>query len=281
MNLNLERFNPFTIISSLAIGVVLIVVVSSVIAVVNAGHVGVVSLFGKVDNQELSPGMNLKNPFAGVIKMDVRTQEYTMSSMTQEGAIIGDDAIDARAKDGASVNIDITVLFRLNSDRAAEVYQDIGIDYQEKVIRPAIRSTIRGVIANYSVDEVYSLKRKEVEQDIADELTSDLESRGVIVEDVLLRKVNLSTVLSQSIEEKLAAQQEAQKFEFILQQEEKEAERKRIEAKGQRDAQQTITEGLTNQYLYYLYIQNLKETSGTIYVPINPDSGLPLFKNIE
>lgn len=281
MRLNMSRINPQILITSLVAVILAIVVIPSFVTIVSAGHVGVVSLFGKVNRQELSPGISLKNPFAGVIKMDVRTQEYTMSSLTQEGAIIGDDAIDARAKDGASVNIDITVLFRLDSQRAAEVYEEIGIDYQEKVIRPAIRSTIRGVIANYNVDEVYSLKRKEVEQDISTELTTDLEARGVVVEDVLLRKVNLSSVLSQSIEEKLAAQQEAQKFDFILQQEEKEAERKRIEAKGQRDAQQTITEGLTNQYLYYLYIQNLKETDGTIYVPINPDSGLPLFKNIE
>lgn len=279
-----NKFKPKKILGFMGVGVlllILLVFLPSFFTVVDAGEVGVISTFGKVNDNEMPSGFNFKNPFARVEKMSVQTQEYTMSSAKYEGRMIGDDAIQARAKDGASIWIDITVLFRLSKDKASDVYKEIGINYEEKVIRPAIRSVIRGVAANYTVNEVYSTKRDEVSLKIYEQLEKDLKSRGVKVEDVLLRKINLSETLSKSIEEKLSAQQEAQKFDFILEKEEKEAERKRIEAKGQRDAQKIVSQGLTDEYLYYLYIQNLKDNESTIYVPINPENGLPLFKNVE
>jgi len=277
--LNPKRVTFLTALGGIV--VVLVVLIPTVITVVGAGEAGVVSIFGNVKDSEFDPGMHIKNPLARVIKMDVRTQDYTMTSITGEGVVRGDDAIAARAKDGASILIDITVLYRLDSQQASDVYKNIGLNYQEKVIRPAIRSVIRGVVANFTVNEVYSSKREAVESSIFELLVEDLGSRGVIIEDILLRKVSLSETLSASIEQKLAAEQEAQKYDFVLQKEKKEAERKRIEARGQKDAQQIITQSLTDKYLYYLYIQNLKENDSTIYVPINPENGLPLFRGLE
>ena len=107
-----------------------------------------------------------------------------------------------------------------------------------------------------------------------------MQPRGIVVEDVLLRNVQLPANLAQSIQEKLQAEQEAQKYDFILEKEKKEKERKIIEAEGQRDAQKIINESLTSNYLYYLYINDLKSRAGTIYVPTNPSTGMPLFRDL-
>ena len=219
-----NKFKPRKLFGFIGLGVIMLmvfVVLPSFFTVVDAGEVGVVSTFGKVSDDEFASGFNLKNPFSKVIKMSVQTQEYTMSSSRYDGTVAGDDAIQARAKDGASIWIDITVLFRLSKEEASNVYKKIGSDYQGKVIRPAIRSVIRGVVADYTVTEAYSIKRDEMSEKIYEQLNKDLTKRGVMIEDVLLRKVNLSKTLSNSIEDKLAAEQEAQKFDFIIKKEKK------------------------------------------------------------
>lgn len=281
--------SPKSILGIVGLGCVVVfalVLIPSFVTVVDAGEVGVYSLFGKVSDEELNPGINFKIPFANVIKMVTRTQEYTMTSVEEDSQYLTstagrDDAIEARAMDGARVWLDITVLYHLVPERAPEIYKELGIEYSEKIVRPQIRSSIRGVLANYTVTEIYSTKRNEIQDTLFNEMKANLEERGFIIEEVLLRKVNLSQTLSDSIEQKLAAQQEAEKYDFVLQKEEKEAERKRIEAQGQRDAQKTIAQGLTTNYLYYLYIQNLKDHESTIYVPVNPETGMPLFKGVE
>ncbi len=96
-----------------------------------------------------------------------------------------------------------------------------------------------------------------------------------------MRNVQLPQDLANAIEEKLKAEQEAQRYDFILETSRKEAERKRIEAEGQRDAQQKINETLSSKYLQYMYIQNIGQCTGTIYVPVSPETGLPLFKGID
>ncbi|MBN2015278.1 prohibitin family protein [Candidatus Dojkabacteria bacterium] len=284
-----DKFNPKFFKALAGFGCIvlfLIFFIPSFFVVVDAGEVGVYSLFGKVSDDPLYPGFNFKIPFAKVIRMTTRTQDYTMTSVDEDSEYLtstsgSNDAIESRASDGALIWLDITVLYHLDATKAPEIYKNLGIDYTEKLVRPTIRSSIRGVVANYTVTEIYSTKRDEIQSKLLEGMKEDLETRGIQVEEVLLRKVNLSQTLSASIEQKLAAQQEAEKYDFVLEKEEKEAERKRIEAEGQRDAQQIITQSLSNSYLYYLYIQNLKENQSTIYVPINPDNGMPLFKELQ
>lgn len=256
-----------------------VIIIPSFIVVVDAGELGVVKTFGNVSDNTMYPGIHLKSPFSSVVKMSARTEEYTMSVAPNEGARIGDDAIEARASDGALVWLDVTVFYHIDATKAPQVYKELGEDYVEKVVRPEIRSKIREVVAQFPVIEIYSTKRNDVVGKIEEGLKTSLNSRGIQAENVLLRNVSLSDTLSNSIEEKLAAQQEAEKFDFVLEKETKEAERKRIEAEGQRDSQSIINQGLTTNYLYYLYIQSLKEHQGTIYVPT--EGGLPLFKNVE
>ncbi len=260
--------------------IILIVIFSGMVVIVPAGETGVYHLFGKVKDQELHSGFHFKNPLASVTKMSIRTEEYTMSITKGEGQIKGADAIQALTKEGLRVDLDITVLYHLKEDKASDIYKNVGLDYVSKIIRPNIRSGIREVVALYQAKDIYSEKRQEAAQNILKKLKEEIEPRGIIIEDVLLRNVKLPTKLANSIQEKLTAEQEAKKYDFILEKESKEAERKIIEAKGQRDAQKIINESLTENYLNYLYIKELKDRQGTIYVPTNPSTGLPMFKGL-
>ncbi len=269
----------------LVVGVViaigLIWLLASSLIVVEAGETGVYSLFGKVRDEELSSGIHLVNPLGKVTKMSIRTEEYTMSIARGEGQKYEADAITSLTKEGLKVDLDMTVWYRLNETQANEVYQNFNVGYESKIIRPAIRTAIRDIVAQYQAKDIYSEKRQELAQRIEDQLAQSLEPRGIIMEDVLLRNVALPSNLANAIQEKLQAEQEAQKYEFILEREQKERERKLIEAEGQRDAQRIINESLSQEYLHYLYINGLKDREGTIYVPTDPNTGLPLFRGIQ
>lgn len=264
-----------------AIGIVIVIVILfNIFVVIPAGTTGVKILFGKVKDKEISSGLHIVNPLMNIERMSIRTEEYTMSVMQGEGLKSGADQISALTNEGLSIDLDITVFYHLNEGSASDVYKDLGLNFQEKIIRPEIRSIIREVIAKYNAKDVYSEKRTEVSQEIQQRMIESIEPRGIGIEQVLLRNVTLPAKLSSSIQEKLQAEQDAQKYDFILQKEEKEADRKRIEAGGQRDAQTTIAESLTSKYLQYLYIKELKDREGTIYVPTGSD-GLPLFKSVQ
>lgn len=273
-------------LGNILIPIVIVVVVillffgSSFITIIDAGYTGVKVTFGSVHNEVFMPGLHIKNPFTNVIAMSTRTEEYTMSSTQYEGARVGDDSIKALTSDGSSVWLDVTVLYHLKADKAPDVYKELGLRYAEKIIRPQIRSSIREATSQFRVIDVYSEKRIELQQTLLADIKSNLDPRGIEVEDVLLRDVVLTQSLADSIAEKLAAQQEAEKLDFEIEKAQKEAERKVIEAKGQRDAQQIINSSLSKNYLHYLYIQNLQNLEGTIYIPTDPNTGLPLFKGL-
>ena len=250
------------------------------IQVVEAGQTGVYSLFGRVKDNELRSGFHLVIPLAKVTRMSIRTEEYTMSIVQGEGQRYGADAITALTKEGLNVDLDMTVLYRLEEEDASDVYRDLGLNYDEKIIRPTIRTAIRDIIAQYEAKDIYSEKREEAANKIKDQLAVDLVDRGIIIEDVLLRNVVLPPNLANAIQEKLQAEQEAEKYDFILAKEEKEKERKVIEAEGRRDSQKIINESLTTNYLYFLYINELKDREGTVYVPTSPGTGMPLFRDL-
>lgn len=265
----------------LVMGIIAVVILIKSITVVSTGETVVLSLFGKVYNDEISSGIHLINPLAKATSMSIRTEEYTMSVTRGEGQRQGADAISALTNEGLMVDLDITVIYHLLEDQASEVYRTLGLSYQEKIIRPEIRSTIREVIAQYDAKAIYSDKRAEVQDGIRNQLIETLKTRGIVVEKVLLRNVTLPQKLADSIQEKLRAEQESQRYDFVLEKEKKEAERKEIEAGGQREAQSIITESLTPRYLQYLYINELKEREGTIYVPVSSANGLPLFRGVQ
>ncbi|PIZ96465.1 MAG: band 7 protein [Candidatus Magasanikbacteria bacterium CG_4_10_14_0_2_um_filter_33_14] len=280
--INPNKYSPKRIIWTLSFIFLFFIVLSftsSFWVVIGAGETGVQSLFGKVMDEEMSSGFHLKNPFVKITKLNIRTSEYTMSIAQGEGKRYSADAITALTKEGLSVDLDITVLYHLVEEKASDVYRDLGLSYEETIIRPQIRSIIREVTANYNVKDVYSDKRQEVALDIEERLKEKMDPRGITLEEVLLRHVELPANLADSIQQKLQAEQESERYDFVLEKEKKEAERKRIEAEGQRDSQKIINESLSNNYLEYLYINSLKDRAGTIYVPTG-SNGLPIFKGL-
>ncbi len=268
------------IASTALIIIAIVIFLFNAIRIVDAGYTGVYSLFGKVKEQEVASGLHIINPFAKIIPMSIRTQEYTMTNIKNEGNRADNNAITSLTKEGLNVDLDMTVLFRIEESQASEIYRTVGLDYEEKILRPSIRTSIRDVIAQYEAKDIYSDKRQTAALEIKEALIGDLEDRGIVIEDVLLRNVVLPPNLAKAIQEKLQAEQEAEKYDFILQREEKEKQRKIIEAEGQRDAQEIINQSLTTNYLYYLYVSGLKDREGTIYVPTGSNTGVPLFRNI-
>jgi regulator of protease activity HflC (stomatin/prohibitin superfamily) len=262
-----------------------ILIIASVIRIVPPGSVGVQVLFGRVlTKATLSEGLNVVNPFVNLEIMTIRTQAYTMSIAAEEGQRYGDDAIVSLTKDGLEVTMDLTVWYHLLKSEAANVFQKIGSDYVDKIVRPAARTAIRNTTVRYMAVEIYSDKREEVQTEISKGLNSDFSDRGIALEKVLLRNISLPAKVKNAIEVKLEAEQDAQKMEFVLQKEQKEAERKEIEASGIAKAQEIIAKSLIGErgraYLSWKYLENLKNLyespNNTILISPFDKSFIPL-----
>ena len=230
----------------------------SMVRLVGPGEAGIQVLFGKVKKEVLPSGLHFVNPVVTLVKMSVRTQAYTMSKRRGEGQIRGDDAIVALSADGLTIQMDVTVWFHLDQNRAAEVYREIGLDYIGKIVRPAIRTAIRQAAVKYTATAIYAASREKVTNDIFNILESDFQKRGITCEKVLLRNVELPDKVKSAINDKIAAEQDAQKMKYVIQKEQQEANRKRIEAEGIAKAQKIISHSLTTPYLQWYYIQTLK-----------------------
>ena len=242
-------------------GVVIAVIgilVSSIVQI-DAGQVGVKKLFGKVQNDVLQSGLHMINPLIEVILLDIKTQNYTMSGVHDEGAKMADDAIRVLTADGLEVTIDITVLFRLTEPEAPKLVKETGINYVDKIVRPLTRTKIRDNSVYYDAISLYSSKRDEFQNRIFKSIEEDFKKRGLFLEQLLVRNITLPQSVKATIEGKINAEQEAQKMQFILQKEKQEAERKRVEAQGIADYQRIINQGLTEQQLQYEQIKALKE----------------------
>ena len=274
-----------TRIGSAALGIVVVIVAIFGLAaifsirVVGAGEVGVIHTFGEVDTKPRPSGLLFKLPWASMETMNVRTQQFTMSSASEEIGTLAGGTVNTLTSEGLTVGVDLTVLFRLNFNTAPEVFRDLGPQYQSVVLLPAIRGAIRDVVAQYSAEDLYTVARSTVGDLILANLVRDLEARGIVAEQVLLRDITLPTQIQQAIERKLSAEQSIQERAFRVQEAEQEADRSRAEAAGQRDAQSLINETLTPEYLQFQYIQSLATLQGgnIIYVPISPGTGLPVF----
>jgi len=238
----------------------------SMVRVVPAGHVGVIDFFGRVSPRALPSGINLVNPLARVINLSVRTQEDK-------------ETMSVPSKEGLNVALDVSVLYRLDPSKAVDIYKTIGTEYKEVILLPQYRAAARGVTVAHEAKALYTSEREMLAQAIFDSLKSLIGDRGVIIERVLLRAISLPTTVSSAIEQKLKAEQEAERMKFVLQRETQEAERKRVEAAGIRDAQTIINESLTSQYLHYLWINTLNENPNVIYVAT--EANMPLFRAIN
>ena len=266
------------------IGVLLISfsVLFSVFVQIEAGRVGVKSLFGKVQPSILESGLHVVNPLIEITSFDVQTQNYTMSALNEEGAIQGDDAIRVLSADGLEVVIDLTVLYRLEPTEAPEIFRKLGVNYSDKIVRPVTRTRIRDNAVFYDAVALYSSKRDEFQNKIYSSIEKDFKSRGIILEQLLIRNINLPESVKRTIESKINAEQEAQKMTFVLQKEEQEANRKRVEAQGIADYQKIISSGLTDKQLQYESIKaqlELAQSQNSKVIIMNGKGNVPLIIN--
>lgn len=224
-------------------------IIFSSIAQVGAGQTGVQVLFGSVQERTLPSGLNIVNPLVNVESMDIKTQAYTMSSVQDEGSQTNDDAISTLSSDGLTLRLDLTIWYRLNEADAPQVYRTIGINYAEKIVRPAIRTALRDVSVGFNATDIYSVKREDFVRDVTKNLENAFNGRGIILERVLLRNVELPEKIRAAIDEKIAAEQKAQQMVYVLQKEKQEAERKRVEAQGISDYNRIVSQSITDQVL--------------------------------
>src|SRR3974377_1878592 len=250
------------------LGIVLLVILffASVVSV-PTGHVGVLTLFGKVTGEALGEGIHLINPLKSVQRLSIQTQSVKESASVP-------------SNEGLILALDTSLLFHLDRSKAAEVYQRVGANYAEKIVEPTLRAAIRAATSAHTANALYTNARELVQQQIQEELTAQLAPRGVIIENVLLRDVQLPAMLKTSIEAKQQAEQDALRMNFILQKEKQEAERKRIEAQGIADFQKIVAQGISTQLLEWKGIEATEKlatsSNAKVVVVGNTKNGLPL-----
>ncbi len=255
---------------------------TSSIRQIDAGTIGVQSLFGKVNDNVLENGLNFVNPLVDVTIFDTKTQNYTMSASAAEGDLSGDDAIRVLSADGLEVVIDLTVLYKILPSESPNIFREIGRDYKDKIVRPLTRTRIRDNAVYYDAVSLYSKKRDEFQDRIYKTIDKDFKDRGLILEQLLIRNIDLPESVKKTIESKINAEQDAQKMEFVLQKEKQEAERKRVEAKGISDYQTIIAASLTDRQLQYEMIKAQKELAASPnakVVIMGGGKGMPLILN--
>ena len=254
------------------IGIVMLAIIVAILlfasmAQVDAGHVAVLTLFGGVQGQMLDEGIHFVNPFSIKHEMTVRTQELneTAAVPSSEGLVIA---------------LEASLLFHLDRDKAANVYQKLGESYVHNIVEPTLRSAIREATASHTANALYSSERQKVADEINAILQSELKPRGITPENVLLRDIQLPATLRAAIEAKQQAEQESLAMSFRLQKERQEADRKRIEAEGIRDFQKTVTAGISEQLLTWKGIEATEKLADSqnakIIVIGNTKNGLPL-----
>jgi prohibitin 1 len=249
------------------LGFLLAILLLSSVTRVNTGHVGVLTLFGKVTGETLGEGIHLINPLKTNNEMSIQTQTIKESA-------------NVPSSEGLMMALDTSLIYHLNPDSAAHVFQTIGADYEDKVVENTLRSAIREATASHTANALYTGEREMVANEIQQKITTELGKRGISVEAVLLRDIQLPATLKASIEAKQQAEQEALAMNFRLQKETQEAQRKRIEAAGVRDFQQIVAQGITPSLLEWKGIEateTLAKSANTKVVVIgNNKNGLPL-----
>ncbi len=247
--------------------ILVVIVLWMSVAYVPAGHVGVLTLFGRVTGEVLSEGTHMVNPFKVNNTMTARTQELKESASVP-------------SNEGLIIAMDTSLLFRIDPSKAPDVYRTVGPNYVEVVIEPNLRSAIREATASHSANTLYSGEREAVAKEIVQTLNEKLNGRGVIIESILLRDIQLPQALKQSIEAKQQAEQESLAMSFRLQKEKQEADRKRIEAQGIRDFQTTVAQGISPQLLEWKGIEATetlaKSPNAKVVVIGSQKNGLPL-----
>ena len=217
--------------------------------VVRQGEVGVKRKLGKLNERTIGPGAVGYNPFlTRIIKLPIRTVNLEITS-------------NLPSKEGLNVGAIISILYRIKPEYAANIIGNIGTNYEEVVITSVFRSAAADVCSRFFAKDMHTAQRSVIEKEITGQMSRLLSERGFDIEAVLLKTIQLPQGLARAVEEKLEAEQDAQRMEFLLQREKLEVQRKLVEAQGTRDAQKIIAEGLSEEILQWQSIEAFKELS--------------------
>jgi regulator of protease activity HflC (stomatin/prohibitin superfamily) len=274
MDRDFPRLPGTPTLSPSRVGLAILVVIAIVlflaagpIRTVPAGNVGIKDFFGSVSSTTLSPGIGLVLPLTSVVKMSVQTQEIK-------------EVAEVPSQEGLILSLETSLLFQLDPAKAVEIYRTVGSDYVGTIVEPQFRSAIREITASYEAKALYSAEREKIAGEIFSLFKRIAGDRGIIVQQVLLRKIGLPTVVANAIQEKLRREQEAEQMKFVLQKEQQEAERKRIEAQGIADFQRIVAQGISPQLLEWKGIEATEKLAASpnakIVIVGNTKSGLPL-----
>lgn len=234
---------------NIIIAIVVATLVTSSCAVIRQGEVGVKRKLGKLDPNVIQPGAVTFNPFVTkIIKMPIQTMNVEISS-------------NLPSKEGLNVAAVISILYRIKPQQAPSIIENIGVDFENVVISSVFRSAAADVCSRFFAKDMHSVQRGTIEREITNQMIKILSPRGFEIEAVLMKNIQLPSGLARSVEEKLEAEQNAQRMEFLLVREKGEAQRKIIEAEGIRDAQKIISEGLNKQVIEWQSIEAFKELS--------------------
>lgn len=235
--------------------------------IIPAGAVGVKDFFGNINPTPLQNGFNLKGPLVSVHKMSVQTVEIK-------------EVADVPSKEGLNVGLEVSLLYRMDPSKAPDIYRTIGPNYPSVIVEPQLRSAIRDITANYEAKALYSSDRTNIQSEIQRYFEKLTSGKGIITDQVLLRKVVLPQALSDSIQAKLTQEQASLQMEFVLSREKQEAERKRIEAQGIADFQKIVTSGISEPLLEWKGIEATEKLAGSSNTKIviigSGKNGLPV-----
>jgi regulator of protease activity HflC (stomatin/prohibitin superfamily) len=273
---------PYSRLIKIAGGVLIVIgaLVASLVQI-EPGVVGVQKLFGKVDNRILESGLNFVNPLVEVVHFDIKTQNYTMSAVHDEGDIAGDDAIRVLSADGLEVVVDLTVLYKVLPSEAPRILKEIGDDYRNTIVRPICRTKIRDNAVYYDAVALFSTKRDEFQAKIFKSIETIFKERGLVLEQLLVRNLTLPASVKTTIESKINAEQDAQKMTFVLQKEKQEAERKRVEAQGIADYQKILSTGLSDKQLQYEMIKAIATSPNAKLIFMESGKHMPVIINAD
>jgi prohibitin 1 len=264
---DLPRRRSFIGLGVLAVLGLIVFLVGGPFRTVPAGHVGVKDFFGSVSSDALPPGIRLVMPLTRVVKMSVQTQEIK-------------ETAEVPSKEGLILSLETSLLFQLDPTKAADIYRTVGSDYQGTIVEPQFRSAIREITSSYEAKALYSAEREKIAGEIFTLFRRLAGERGIMVQQVLLRKIGLPPVVANAIQEKLRREQEAEQMKFVLQKEQQEAERKRIEAQGVADFQRIVAQGISPMLLEWKGIEATEKlaTSANAKVVVigSSKNGLPI-----
>ena len=264
---------PNRLVGTVVMVVGLVLVVMNTVVVIRVGEVGVEHFLGRVSERPLDAGVRVINPLATVERMSVREQSFPAQGSVEQ--------IEAQTSEQLNVTLEVSIIFQINGGNAPSLYQRIGSENEIKrqIVLNAVRNGVRDAVATKSINEIFSPNRR----DVADAMRTEIQAKAgdrIEVRDVFVRDIQAPSRVREAIEQKLEREQQVAAEEFQTQIIQEQARQQAEEAKGIAEAQQIISEGLTQEYLTFFYIQQLAQMpeGSLVYVPT--EGGIPLIRNL-